>query len=71
MFQGSVKCSFNENGEVVGGDFVEEVPITSEGNVRGGEGDVRRGALDVYVERFPCGYCGVIKDSVTLVVVEW
>ena len=43
---------FNEYGEVVRGEFVEGVPRTTEGNVRGSKGDVGRGLLGIlYVLR--------------------
>ena len=50
-----MQCVFNEYGEVVRGEFVEGVPRTTEGNVRGSKGEVGRGLLSVNVVGFACG----------------
>ena len=50
---------------MVGWEFMEDIPRTAEGDIRGGEGEVRGGLLGVCVVGFACGCCGVIEDGVT------
>ena len=59
---GAVECMFNEQGEMVGWELKECFPRASEGEVRGGEGDVWGGGLRVYVIGSAGGCVGVVKD---------
>ena len=62
----TVKCVFDEEGEVVRGKLVKSLPGTPEGEVRGGKGDVGRGRLGGCVVGFSGGFVGVVENNEVL-----